>query len=211
MIPEPANSDVLFETFAMRAYPLLRSTTVTIDCLWLAPMIVSLFLATNLPVAPHLRFTFAQGPSVLELTSSVEPVSITLALLFLASQVFSQLACLALNGIGFLVKRLVAYWQLLCNLFRAPLQLDQFRGLLFNPRLYVVRVTSAFRALFDYFTSLFVTTDTKLNITIEFSADRRLVAPKYFGNLRDCFLDFHKAGNLISLNLAEICVFTRQF
>jgi len=30
-----------FETFAMTAYPLLRSTTVTMACLWFAPMTVS--------------------------------------------------------------------------------------------------------------------------------------------------------------------------
>jgi hypothetical protein len=105
----------------------------------------------------------------------------------------------------------VDYLQLLRNLFRAPLQPNQFSVLLFKPRLYVVRVTSAFRSLLDHLTSLFVTIATNSNITIEFSSDRRLVVPKHFGNLRDGLLNLRKAGNLIYLNLASIGVFTRQF
>ena len=41
MIAEPTKPAVLFEIFAMTANPLLRSTTVTMACLWLAPMTVS--------------------------------------------------------------------------------------------------------------------------------------------------------------------------
>ena len=41
MMAAPTRSAVLFETFAMTAYPLLRSTTVTMACLWLAPKTVS--------------------------------------------------------------------------------------------------------------------------------------------------------------------------
>jgi hypothetical protein len=157
-----------------------------------------------------MSFTFAQRSSVVELPPSVEPVGITL-FLFLSSQVFPQLASLALNRIGLLLRRLVDYWQLFRNLLRAPLQPNQCSATLFIPRLYVVRVTSAFRALLYHLTSLFVTIATNSNITIEFSLDRRLVVPKHFGNLRDGLLNLRKAGNLIYLSLASIGVFIRQF
>ena len=38
---EPTAADVLLDTLAITAYPLLRSTIVTTAPLWLAPMTVS--------------------------------------------------------------------------------------------------------------------------------------------------------------------------
>ncbi len=46
-------------------------------------------------------------------------------------------------------------------------------------------------------------------IAAQIATDRGLVTSEQFGNLRDVVLDFHKAMNLISFNLAEVFVIHR--
>ena len=130
MNAELAKSAVLFETLAMTAYPLLRSTTVT--------MLVGhtndgvAFLMTYLQWLANVRRAFAQRPAVGDLSPAVSTTGVALSLLLLAPQALPQGAAMLLVCISMQVKRFMAHWQLAGDLLWAPFQPQQRTGLLFT-------------------------------------------------------------------------------
>ena len=143
-----------------------------------------------------------QGPAVGNLPPAVSTTGVALSLLLLATQILPQGAAMRLVCINMQVQRLMAHWQLACDLLWAPLQPRQRTGLLFQPERKRVGVAARFRAFAGKFTGLFGSVASTPGITAQLATDRGLVSSKQLRNLRDVVLGFHKALNLISFNLA---------
>jgi len=157
-----------------------------------------LFPMTDLLAALNARRALAQGPAFGDLPPAVSPASVALSPLLLAAQVVPQFAALALVCVHVLVKRL-----------GAPMQSQQGTALFFHQGLHHVRISASLGAFNRQFAGLFSSATSKPGIAILLAADRSLVASDQTGDLRDAVLDFHKAGNLVSFNLAEVFVIHR--
>ena len=69
-----------------------------------------------------------------------------------------------------------------------------------------VGVAARFRAFAGKLTGFFGSVVSTPGIATYIATERELVTSKRSGNLRDVVLDFYKAVNLISFNLAEVFV-----
>ena len=100
MIAAPTKSDVLFETLAITAYPLLRSTTVTMAWLVVRSDDGVAFPMTHLLAALNVRRALAQRHAVgdlpLAITTTGVALYLLLLLLLLATQVLPQRGALSL-------------------------------------------------------------------------------------------------------------------
>jgi hypothetical protein len=159
---------------------------------------------TDLLAAFNVRGSLAQGPATGDLPSAVSPAGVALSLLLLGAQVFSQVAALGLICVNVLVKRLVAHCQTASDLLGAPLQAQQGTGLFFHLGRYPVRIATLLGALNRQFAGLLGAVASRASITAQIAADRGLVASDQTGDLRGAVLGVHKAGNLVSFNLAEV-------
>ena len=112
-----------------------------------------------------------------------------------------RLICVNMQVQGFM-----AHWQLAGDLLGASLQLQQRIGLLFHPGRKRAGVTAQFRAFVGKFTGLFSSVASTPGIATQLATDHELASFNQLGNLRDVVLGFHKTGNLVSFNLAEVFV-----
>ena len=178
MIAAPTKSDVLFETLAITAYPLLRSTTVTMAWLVVRSDDGVAFPMTHLLAALNVRRALAQRPAVgdLPLAITTTGVALYLLLLLLATQVLPQRGALSLVCINMQVKRFMAHGQLAGDLPRAPLQAQQHAGLLFHLGRKRTGVAARFRAFAGKLTGLLGSIASTSRITAQLATDRGLVA-----------------------------------
>ena len=153
-----------------------------------------------------MRRPITQGASVRDLAPSVPTARVALSLLLLAAKVLPQRAASSLVRINMLVKRLMADWQLACNLLRAPLQLKQAGGLLSHPGRHCGCVPAFLRTLGRSCAGLLWPVSFKAPIARKLSADGRFVSIQQLGDLSLNVFGFHKGVDLISLNLAEMFV-----
>ena len=167
------------------------------------------FPMTNLLATFKASRALAQRSAVKDLPPAVSSTGVAFSLLLLAAQVFPQGAALGLVGVNVLVKRLVAHRQTACDLLGAPLQAQQCTGLLFHPGRYRAGVTTLLGAFSRQFAGLLGAVAARASITAQLAADRGLVVSNQTGDLRNAVLGFHKAGNLVSFNLAEVFVIHR--
>ena len=167
------------------------------------------FPMTNLPATFNVRRALAQRSAVGDLPPAVSSTGVAFSLLLLAAQVCPQGAALGLVGVHVLVKRLVAHRQTASDLLGAPLQAQQGTGLLFHPGRYRAGVATLLGTFNRQLTGLLSAVATRACIAAQLAADRGLVASNQTGDLRDAVLGFHKAGNLVSFNLAEVFVIHR--
>ena len=156
-----------------------------------------------------MRWALAQRPAVGDLSPAVSTTGVALSLLLLAPQVLPQGAAMRLVCINMQVQRFMANWQLAGDLLWAPLQPQQRTGLLFHPGRKGVGVAAQFGAFAGKFTSLFGSVASTPGIATQLATNRGLVSSKQSGNLRDVVPGFHKAVDLISLNLDEVLVIHR--
>jgi len=91
-------------------------------------------------------------------------------------------------------------------LLRAPLRPQQRTGLRFHPVRKRSGVEARLRAFASKFTGLFRSAASTPRIATLFANDRGLVASKQSGNLSEVVPRFHKAMNLIYLNLPNFYV-----
>ena len=164
---------------------------------------------TDLLATLNVRRALAQGPAVGDLPSAVSPNGVALSLLLLAAQVFPQGAALGLISVHMLVKRLVAHWQTACDLLGAPLQSQQRTGLFLYPGCHRIRIATLLGTFNRQFAGLLWTVAPRAGIAAQLATDHGLVTSDQAGDLRDAVLGLHKAGNLVSFNLAEVFVIHR--
>jgi hypothetical protein len=105
-----------------------------------------------------------------------------------------------------LVKRLMADWQLACNLLRPPLQLKLAGGLRSQPGRHCGCVPAFLRTLSRSCAGLVWPVTFKASIARKLPADGRFVSIQQLGNLSLIVSVFHKDVDLISFNLAEMFV-----
>ena len=153
-----------------------------------------------------MRRPITQGAPMWNLAPPVPPARIALSLLLLAAKVLPQRAASSLVRVNMLVKRLMADWQLTCNLLRAPLQFKQAGGLLSHPGRHCGCVPAFLRTLGRSCAGLLWPVTLKAPIARKLSADGRFVSIKQLGDLSLIVSGFHKGVDLISFNLAEMFV-----
>ena len=153
-----------------------------------------------------MRRPITQGASVRDLAPSVPTARVALSFLLLAAKVLPQRAASSLVRVNMLVKRLMADWQLACNLLRAPLQAQQICGLLAHPGGHSSSVSAFLRSLGRQLTGLLGPIAFKPAIARKLPADGRFVSIKQLGDLSLIVSGFHKGVDLISFNLAEMFV-----
>ncbi len=164
---------------------------------------------TDLLTTFNVRRTLAQGPAIGDLPPAVTPTGVAFSLLLLAPQVLPKAAALGLVCVHMLVKRLIAQRQLAGDLFGAQLHPQQGCSLFLDPGFYRVRIAAVLGAFNRPFTGLLWSLPTRADIAAQLAADRGLVTSNQAGDLRDAVLGFHKAGNLVSFNLAGLFVIHR--
>ena len=152
------------------------------------------------------RSVSGQRSAVGDLSAAIPTTGVALSLLLLAAQVLPQGAAMRLVCINMQVQRFMAHWQLAGDLLGAPLKPQQRTGLLFHPWRKRVGVAAQFRAFAGKFTGLFGSVASTPGITTQLATDHELASFNQLGNLRDVVLGFHKTGNLVSFNLAEVFV-----
>ena len=103
----------------------------------------------------------------------------------------------------------MTYWQLAGDLLRAPLEPQKLTSLLFHPGRKRVVVAARIIALAGKFTGLFGSIASTPSIAAQLATDRGLAASKQSSNRLYFVLGFHKADNLVPLNLPEVFVIHR--
>ena len=157
-----------------------------------------------------MRRPITQGASVRDLAPSVPTARVALSLLLLAAKVLPQRAASSLVRVNMLVKRLMADWQLACNLLRAPLQFKQAGGLLSHPGQHCACVPAFLRTLGRSCAGLLWPVTFKAPIARKLPADGRFVSIQQLGDLSLIVSGFHKGVDLISFHLAEMFVIHGQ-
>ena len=79
----------------------------------------------------------------------------------------------------------------------------------FDPGRRLVRIATLLGAPNRQFVGLLGATAARAFVTAQLAADRGLVASDRTSDLRDAVLGFHKAGKLVSFNLAEVFITQR--
>ncbi len=145
-----------------------------------------------------------------DLAPCVPTASVALSLLLLTAKVLPQRAASSLVRVNMRVKRLIADWQLACNLLRAPLQFKQACGLLSHPMWHGGSVPALLRTLGRNSTGLLWPVAYKAPVARNFPADDRFVSIQQLGDICLIVSGFHKGVDLISFNLAEMIVVRGQ-
>jgi len=164
---------------------------------------------TDLLATLNVRRALAQRPAVRDRSPAGSPTGVAFSLLLLGTQVLPQTTALDLVGAYMLVKRLLTHSQTGSDLRGTPLQSQQAIGLFFHQGRHRGRSTTFTRAFNRQFAGLLGAVAARACITTRLAADRELVASDQTGDLHDAVLSFHKAGNVVSFNLAEVFVIHR--
>ena len=167
------------------------------------------FQMTELHAAQNVRRPLVNRPAIWDLPSAVSPTGVAFSLVLLATQVPPKVAALGLVGTHMLVKRLLPHLQTACDQCGAEFQSQQGTRLFFNPGCYRERIACFLRTFNRQFTGSLWTVAARARIEAQLAANGRLVTPNRAGNSRDAVLGFHKAGNLITFNLAAVLVIHR--
>ncbi len=141
-----------------------------------------------------------------DLVPSVPIARVTLSFLLLAAKVLPQRAASSLARVNMLIKRLMADWQLACNLPRPPLQFKKEGGILSHPGQHCFSVPAFLRTLGRSCAGLLWPVTIKAPIARKLPADGRFVSIQQLANLSLIVSGFHKGLDLISFNLAEMFV-----
>ena len=164
------------------------------------------FPVTNLLAPLNVQGTLTDGATVENLPTPVAPAQVAFAPGLLAAQALMQFATAGFVGIDVLVHRLMADWQLICNLFRAPFNPQVKRHLRPYPRLYAPRIAAAMTSFMGFAAGLFSTVTTSPTATLNLATDGAAVSTQQAGNLCERVLGFHQAADLVSFFSAEVLV-----
>jgi hypothetical protein len=165
------------------------------------------FRMTDLLTTFNVRRALAKGPAVGGLPSTVSSTGLALYFLHLAAKVFSQVASLGLVCVHVMVKRLMAHTgKLLATCSRLHCNRNEAPACSFTPgaTLYALRLCSdrSIAVLLGAVAARACTTAQLASGLGPFVSDQA-------GDLRDAVLGFHRAGDLVSFNLAEVFVIHR--
>ena len=164
------------------------------------------FPVSHLLSSFDMRRPITQGASVRDMAPSVPTARVGLSLLLLAAKVLPQGAASSHVRVNMLVKRLMADWQLACNMLRAPLQFKQAGDLLSRPRRHCGCFPAFLRTLCHSCAGLLWPVTFKAPITRKLSSDGRFVSTQHLADLSLIVSGFHKGLDLIPFNLARIFV-----
>ena len=108
-----------------------------------------------------------------------------------------------------LVKRPAAHRKTTSDLLGTTLQSQQGTGLFFNPKRHRERIATLLGTFNRQLTGLLWAEARRPCIATQLADDRGLVVSDQTGDLHNAVLGFHKAGTLVSFDLAELFVIHR--
>ncbi len=158
---------------------------------------------SNSPAGFNIWWTLADRASIDNLTSSLNPIGVSLFSLLLASQTLPKSPSSSFIRIDMLIKRFMANWQLCSDLLGAELLANPVKGGFKHMRLNAPGITTNYGALLSKSIGLLGSVPVAPFFPSNLSRKGGLAPAKIRGNLGAIQSFFHEAKNLISFVLAE--------